>query len=303
MKKLLIFSLVGFFAQLVDGALGMAYGATSSSLLLMLGVAPSVASASIHFAEIATTGVSGLSHYRFGNVDQKMLFTLIIPGSLGAFVGAAFLSHLPGNLIKPYISAFLLLLGVYVLFRFLFRPVQPENMKGKAADQRRYLIPLGAVAGFFDAIGGGGWGPINTPVLLSKNAATPRKVIGTVDTSEFAVTVSASLGFVIFLGWEQFNWYWVGAFVFGGVLAAPLAAWLVKIIPTYLLGVLVGGFIILTNTRTILHAAGVSNHAVLAVYAILSLLWISAILYVFKKARKTRARSRSRSISSEVNFD
>lgn len=130
MRKLLIFAIVGFFAQLIDGALGMAYGLTSTSLLLAFGVAPAVASASIHMSEIATTAVSGISHYKFGNVDKKMVITLMIPGAISAFIGAAFLSSLPGHLIKPYISIFLMIMGIYVLSRFLFK-WNPKQEKQK----------------------------------------------------------------------------------------------------------------------------------------------------------------------------
>lgn len=280
MRKLIIFAIVGFFAQLIDGALGMAYGLTSTSLLLAFGVAPAAASASIHMSEIATTAVSGFSHYKFGNVDKKMVIKLMIPGAISAFIGAAFLSNLPGNLIKPYISIFLIIMGIYVLSRFLFKwnPVQEKENTSSW-----YLIPLGAIAGFFDAVGGGGWGPINTPALLSRKGAIPRKVIGTVDTSEFAVTLSATLGFILFLGWEQFNYIWVAAFVIGGVLAAPIAAWLVRIIPAYLLGVVVGGFIILTNLNTVLDTFGTSGELKFSIYAILGLAWIFAIYLSIKK--------------------
>ncbi|PGT82284.1 MULTISPECIES: sulfite exporter TauE/SafE family protein [Bacillaceae] len=280
MRKLLIFAIVGFFAQLIDGALGMAYGLTSTSLLLAFGVAPAVASASIHMSEIATTAVSGISHYKFGNVDKKMVITLMIPGAISAFIGAAFLSSLPGHLIKPYISIFLMIMGIYVLSRFLFK-WNPKQEKQKTSAW--YLIPLGAIAGFFDSVGGGGWGPINTPALLSRKGAIPSKVIGTVDTSEFAVTTASTLGFIIFLGWEQFNYVWVAAFVIGGVIAAPIAAWLVRIIPAYLLGVVVGGFIVLTNLNTVLDIFGTSGNLKLVIYSILFIAWIVAIVRSFQR--------------------
>lgn len=277
-----MFTIVGFFAQLIDGALGMAYGLTSTSLLLAFGIAPAVASASIHLSEIATTAVSGISHYRFGNVDKKWMIKLMIPGSISTFLGAAFLSHLPGNLIKPYISFFLMLMGMYILFRFLFHWNPSKESEGGETQQQAsswYFIPLGAIAGFFDAVGGGGWGPINTPTLLARKGAIPRKVIGTVDASEFAITVSATLGFLLFLGWEQFHWVWVGAFVVGGVIAAPIAAYLVRVIPSYLLGVLVGGFIILTNVRTLLSALGINSEIFPFIYCILIIGWFFAIAW------------------------
>ncbi|CAM3430500.1 sulfite exporter TauE/SafE family protein [Marinicrinis lubricantis] len=282
MRKLIIFSIIGFFAQLIDGSLGMAYGATSSSLLLMFGVAPAVASASIHIAEIATTAASGVSHLYFKNVDRSILLRLTIPGAVSAFIGAAFLSHLPGEVIRPFISIFLLLLGVYIVYRFMFRE-RKLSSKQPAGVSSRFLTPLGFIGGFFDAVGGGGWGPITTPMLLAKKGMTPRRVIGTVDTSEFVIAVSATLGFILFLGWGQFHWVWVFAFMGGGILAAPLAAWLVKIIPSYLLGVLVGGFIILTNANTIIQASEfIPSSWIPYMYAVLLTLWTIAIIYQFR---------------------
>jgi hypothetical protein len=296
MRRLILFSIIGFFAQLVDGALGMAYGATSASLLLLFGVAPAVASASIHMAEIATTAASGVSHIWFKNVDRSIILKLVVPGSISAFIGAAFLSSLPGEVIKPYVSVLLTLLGLYIVVRFLRKNTSAQT-EAPAQYSKSFLIPLGLVGGFFDAVGGGGWGPITTPALLAKKGATPRKVIGTVDTSEFAIAVSATLGFVLFLGWEQFHWAWVGAFVIGGVLAAPLAAWLVRIIPSYLLGVLVGGFIVLTNVRTLLESFdGISEAALVPVYAAILLLWASAILYQIR-SRKRQLQKESGDVS------
>lgn len=157
MKKLIVFVIVGFIAQLIDGSLGMAYGVTSTTLLLVFGIAPAVASASVHLAEVVTTAASGVSHIKFGNVDRDMVIKLIIPGSLGAFVGACFLSNLPGDFIKPYISLFLLALGFYIMYRFLFlSPRQDQQPPRKFSNKQ--LVPLGLVAGFLDATGGGGWG-------------------------------------------------------------------------------------------------------------------------------------------------
>lgn len=285
MRKLIIFAFIGFFAQLIDGSLGMAYGVTSSTLLLTFGIAPAVASASVHLAEVVTTAASGASHMKFGNVDKQAVFRLIIPGSIGAFIGACFLSQLPGDLVKPYIAGFLLLLGMFVFFRFLFQ-YQDKRQKQTLNLSRKQAIPLGLIAGFADATGGGGWGPIATPVLLSKKGISARKVVGTVDTSEFAIALSASIGFFIALGWEELNWTWVIALMIGGVIAAPIAAWLVKVLPPYLLGVLVGGFIILTNARTILLTVQTPDNWIYFIYVIIFVLWISGILYVIRKNKK-----------------
>lgn len=284
MKKLLIFAFIGLLAQLIDGALGMAYGVTSTTLLLTFGIAPAVASASVHLAEVVTTAASGASHIKFGNVDKQTVYRLIIPGSIGAFLGATFLSHLPGDLAKPYISLFLLLLGVYVLIRFLFKFRQTEEKKGIELS-RKQSIPLGLIAGFADATGGGGWGPIATPVLLSKKGMSPRKVVGTVDTSEFAIAISATLGFLISLGWEEVNWLWVGALMVGGIIAAPIAAWLVQKIHAQLMGVLVGGFIILVNARTLVTTWIDQEFVYPYVYISIALIWIVAIFYTVSKIR------------------
>ncbi|MGP7819185.1 sulfite exporter TauE/SafE family protein [Niallia sp. 01092] len=282
MRKLIIFAFIGLLAQLIDGALGMAYGVTSSSLLLAFSIAPAVASASVHLAEVVTTAASGASHIKFGNVDKQTVYRLIIPGAIGAFLGATFLSNLPGDLAKPYISLFLLALGAYVLIRFLFKFRPSEEKKGITLS-RKQAIPLGLIAGFADATGGGGWGPISTPILLSRKGMSARKVVGTVDTSEFAIAVSASLGFFISLGWEEVNWLWVGALMIGGIIAAPIAAWLVRKIHAQLMGVLVGGFIILVNARTLV-TTWIENAAVYPyVYIGIAVLWIVAIVYTIFK--------------------
>lgn len=281
MRKLIIFAIIGFLAQLIDGSLGMAYGVTSTTLLLTFGIAPAVASASVHLAEVVTTAASGVSHIKFGNVDKQAFYRLILPGSIGAFAGACFLSNLPGDLAKPYLSMFLLILGVYVLFRFLFR-FESETKEKSIGLTRKKAIPLGLIAGFADATGGGGWGPIATPVLLSKQGTSARKVVGTVDTSEFAIAVSATLGFLVSLGWEEVNWLWVLALMIGGVIAAPIAAWLVRKLPAYLLGVLVGGFIVLTNTRTLINTWSADTAWVPFIYGVLLLGWILAITYSIK---------------------
>ena len=288
-KKLIVFALIGFVVQLIDGSLGMAYGATSTSLLLLFGIAPAVASASVHMAEGVTTAASGLSHLKFGNVDKTVVVRLIIPGSIGAFAGACFLSNLPGELAKPYIAAFLFLLGIYVMARFL---LGKENaVKSGKRPPARFLVPLGLVAGFADSTGGGGWGPLSTPILLSRNDMETRKVIGTVDTSEFAIAVSATLGFLISLGPEKYHWPWVAALMLGGIVAAPIAAWLVRIIPSRLLGVLVGGLIIVTNAKTMLNSLEwipVSWHA--PIYGFLYLIWAGCVALAVRKLIANRKR-------------
>lgn len=275
MQKLIIFAIIGFVAQLIDGALGMAYGVTSSSLLLMFGIAPAVASASVHLSEVVTTAASGVSHMRFGNVDKYTVSRLTLPGAIGAFIGACFLSNLPGDLVKPYISIFLFSLGIYILLRFIL-----QKQISRTAEKRmssKQLVPLGFFAGFVDSTGGGGWGPITTPVLLAKGNEA-RKVVGSVDTSEFPVALAASIGFFISLGWEQISWIWVLALMLGGIIAAPIAAWLVRIIPSHLLGVFVGGIIILTNLRTLLLTFSVEQDVLILSYVAVILVVIIALI-------------------------
>lgn len=286
MKKLIVLALIGLVAQLIDGSLGMAYGVTSTSLLLVAGIAPAAASASVHLAEVVTTAASGISHIKFGNVDRQVVLRLILPGSIGAFAGACFLSSLPGDIVKPYISIFLILLGIYILYRFLFK--LGEKRAATKPFTKKQLLPLGLLAGFLDATGGGGWGPVTTPVLMAKQDMKTRKVIGSVDTSEFAVAVAASIGFFISLGWEQVEWLWVGALMAGGVIAAPIAAWLVRLIPSHILGVLVGGLIILTNTRTLLHTAGLSSNMMFSIYFVLGSFWAVGIIYAVKSDPKNK---------------
>ncbi|MED0737503.1 sulfite exporter TauE/SafE family protein [Aneurinibacillus thermoaerophilus] len=288
MQRLIIFAIIGFFAQLVDGSLGMAYGVTSSSLLLLFGISPAVASASVHMAEVVTTAASGVSHIRFGNVDKRTVYRLILPGSLGAFIGACFLSNLPGNMVKPYIAIFLFSLGVYVLFRFLLAGVKKiPAAQTNRTPSKKLLVPLGFIAGFADSTGGGGWGPLATPVLLSRNELEPRKVIGSVDTSEFVIASSATLGFLISLGLEQFHLGWVFALMIGGVVAAPIAAWLVRKIPSAILGVLVGGLIMITNLKTLLETFGISsNHVQNLIYLFFTFIWAGTVAYNILRHRK-----------------
>jgi uncharacterized membrane protein YfcA len=284
MQTLIVFALVGFGAQLVDGALGMAYGVTSTSLLLIAGVNPATASASVHLAELGTTLAAGASHWRFGNVDRKLVLKLGVPGAIGAFLGATVLSALSTENAAPYMAGVLLALGVYVLLRFSLRP--PRVATNRVSPHRsKFLSPLGLVAGFVDASGGGGWGPVATPALLTAGKTAPRTVIGSVDTSEFLVALAASIGFLIGLGSAVLDPWTVGGLLLGGVLAAPLAAWLVTKIPAPVLGTGVGGIIVLTNTRTILRSLDVTGWASTTIYLVVVGVWAAAVAIAFAKLR------------------
>jgi uncharacterized protein len=284
MPTLIVLALAGFAAQLVDGALGMAYGATSSTLVLAIGLNPAVASASVHLAELGTTLVSGASHWRFGNVDWRTVRRIGIPGAFGAFVGAVVLSSISGDVAAPWMAGVLLVLGLYILGRFAIRGA--PRRAGRPYVRGRYLAPLGLGAGFIDATGGGGWGPVATPTLLTTGKMEPRKVVGSVDTSEFLVALAASLGFLAALGSQGMRWSVVVALLIGGVLAAPFAAWLVQRVTARLLGSAVGGLIVITNTRTIFEVTGASAGVRWATYVAVVAVWAVAVAWVIRAHRR-----------------
>lgn len=276
MQAFIIFAIGGFIAQLVDGSLGMAYGVTSTTILLTAGLTPAAASASVHLAEIGTSVASGLSHWRFGNVDWKMALSLGVPGALGAFLGATALSNLSTAAAAPWMATILVVIGAYVLVRFAFRPVRRRQLTGVSP---KFVAPLGFIAGFIDSTGGGGWGPVSTPTLLSTGKVEPRKVVGSVDTSEFFVAIAASFGFLFALGSSGLSWMTVAGLLLGGVIAAPLAAYLVRIVPMRLIGVGAGGLIVLTNSRTLVNAFGISFVPPIALYVVLTAAWLAAIAW------------------------
>jgi uncharacterized protein len=284
MTKILAFGLIGFFAQLIDGALGMAYGVSSTTLLLTVGIGAASASATVHLAEIATTFASGTAHWRFGNVDWRVVGRLAVPGFVGAFVGAVALSSLDAEAAEPIVAGILLALGVYVLVRFTRRGRQATEPR-RGTLPAIFLAPLGLFAGALDAMGGGGWGPIGTPTLLASGRMEPRKVIGSIDTSEFLVALGASAGFLWALGSEQINYGWVGALVVGGLLAAPIAAWLVRALPAHVLGLSVGTLIIITNSKTLLEAAGVSDDVTSVLFVVFGVAWLALLGVLLLKPR------------------
>src|SRR5918997_1463904 len=282
MRNFILLALAGAGAQLVDGALGMAYGVSSTTLLLLVGVAPALASAAVHIAEVGTTAVSGISHASFGNVDWSKIVWMAVPGGIGAFAGAYLLvyastAEATAGLVEPLVAIILFSLGVYVLSRFAFRRHErPVNVRPVS---RKFLSPLGLVAGFLDAFGGGGWGPLSTPTLLSSGRMEPRKVIGTVDTSEFVVAACASAGFLLALSLSEIPFGVVGALLVGGLVAAPVAAWLVRILPMRILGTAVGGVILITNMRTFLGAIGVSEGSAILMYILIIGIWLAVLVF------------------------
>lgn len=243
MNDIYIFIIVGFLAQMIDGALGMAYGVSSTTFLLGFGVPPAVASASVHTAEAFTTLVSGLAHIKLKNVDKTLLKKLIIPGAAGGILGAYILSSVPGEKIKPFITGYLVLMGLIILWKAFRRSPAINFGNGKTWG-------LGLAGGFCDAIGGGGWGPIVTSTLIA-GGQPPRYAIGTVNCAEFFVTMAQVASFITFLGILQ-NWQGIAGLAIGGVVAAPLAAIVCKKLPTKWLMAMVGALVVFLNMRTLL---------------------------------------------------
>ena len=287
MRKLVLFGMVGVLAQLIDGALGMAYGLTSTTLLVAVGTLPATASATVHLAELGTTAVSGVSHWRFGNVDWRTVRLMTFPGGVGAFAGAVVLSSLDGETAKPWVAGILLVLGVYVLFRFLGTAGGPRPGAGRPLPSV-LLAPLGLGAGFLDAVGGGGWGPVGTPTLLASGRLEPRKVVGSVDTGEFLVALGASVGFLVSLSWRQVPVALVALLLAGGLVAAPLAAWLVRRLAPRRLGVIVGAAILLTNFRTLASTFGLEGAWRAASY--LAIVAVVGALAAWRLAQSRRRR-------------
>jgi uncharacterized membrane protein YfcA len=295
-QTLIVLAVVGLIAQLVDGSLGMAYGVTSTTLLLTVGVTPAAASAAVHFSEIGTTLASGFSHHKLGNVDWRTVRIIAIPGGIGAFAGATFLSSIDGDVAKPWVAFLLLGLGLYVMWRFLVLGGRRPVFKGK--ESGFFLAPLGLVAGTMDAIGGGGWGPVGTTTLLSTGRLEPRKVVGSIDASEFIVALGGSLGFLLALGSQGINFGYAAALLVGGVIAAPFAAWLVRHMAPRVLGVAAGGLIVVTNVRTIMLAYGIKDERLLVTLGGLLAVWVVLVVVTVRKERAVRRAEREAAIES-----
>jgi uncharacterized membrane protein YfcA len=241
--------LAGFAAQFIDGTLGMGYGVSSTSLLVAIGLAPAIASASVHTAEIVTTLISGIAHHQLGNVKRELVLPLVLPGVIGGVLGAYFLASVPGQTIKPWIAGLLLAMGCLIVYRFLTR--KEWGVVSKRMSRPR-MTTMGLVAGFLDAVGGGGWGPVATPSLILSENGQPHEVVGSVNLVEFFVTVAETITFALTIGLEAFRWDIVAALLIGGVIAAPVAAWVCKKLPHRVMGVLIGVLLILLNVRTLI---------------------------------------------------
>ncbi|MBK7095789.1 MAG: sulfite exporter TauE/SafE family protein [Saprospiraceae bacterium] len=219
-----ILAVFAFIAQLIDGGIGMGYGVSLTSFLLSVGFGSAMSSAVVHLSEIFTTLVSGASHFYFGNFDRRIFKYLAIPGVIGGAFGAFFaVKYQNSDVIKPFVSSILLLLGILIVIKYILKKDFLE--KEYITPRRNHLIPLGFIASFVDAIGGGGWGPISTPVLVMSNT-DPKKAIGSVNFAEFFVTLSISITFLISM--PKIEWDIVLALIIGGIIAAPLAAAITK---------------------------------------------------------------------------
>lgn len=241
-SSILFFILAGFTAQMIDGALGMAYGVTATTFLLGAGVPPAASSASVHASEIFTSGVSGLMHLRFGNVNTKLFRTLLLPGIIGAILGAYILTSLEqyNYIIKPIVSGYTLILGFIILFKAL--------KKDKIREKIKRIFPLALVGGLMDSIGGGGWGPIVTSTLVA-GGRHARFTIGSVNLAEFFVSLASSITFFTLIGLT--HWSIIAGLIIGGIIAAPIAAWLSSRIPTKSIMILVGVIVIITSLKRI----------------------------------------------------
>lgn len=248
------FALAGGLAQLVDGTLGMGFGVTSATVLLFMGVAPVTASAATHAAKLPTTLISGLSHWREGNIDTAVLVRVALPGAVGGFLGAVVLTNISLASAKGWMSGLLLFFGLVIFARFgLGVRLIPTPRNGHTA---RWLSPIGLLGGFVDATGGGGWGPVVTPSLMTVTRHEPRQVVGTVNAAEFLVAVSVSFGFLTGAAQHGIPWLPVIGLALGGAIMAPIAARLAGRLPHAPMGTMVGGMVILVNGVTIIAALG-----------------------------------------------
>lgn len=240
-QEFLVFFLIGVFAQLVDGTLGMGYGATSTSFLLAYGVPPVVSSTGVHVAEMFTTGASAISHHKFGNINKKLVKNLLIPGVLGSITGAYLLSDvIDGDFIKPFIAVYMIVLALIIVKKALRKNIVKKKTKK--------LGILASFGGFMDSVGGGGWGPIVTSTLLGRGR-DPRYTIGSVNAAEFAVSFASGITFMLFGGIH--GWQVIIGLIIGGVAAAPLAAYLVNKIKRKPMMIAVGILIILLSLKTL----------------------------------------------------
>jgi uncharacterized protein len=289
-QTLAMLGVVGFAAQLINSSLGMGYGVSATSVLLLLGTGPAVAAATVNVSQVGSQLVSGIAHWRLGNVDWPVVRRVALPGAVGAFAGATVLSWLATDVTGPVMAGVLLTLGLYLLTRFTLRGRSTRPRPTRPL-RRRFLLPLGLFGGLLNSTGGGGWGPVGTTALLATGQLSPRRVIGSISAAEFAVVLAGSAGFVLGLGLAGIRLEWAAAMLAGGLLSAPLAAWLAARIPPRLLGSLVAGLIVITNLRTLLYGDWSVIPSLLRALALATglLLWAAAIAWSVYALRADRS--------------
>ena len=264
MSELVVIALAGFCASMVDGALGMGFGPTSSSILLSSGISPAATSATVNIAKVVTGLASGASHWRFDNIDRRLVLRLAIPGAAGAVVGATILANVDGEQLRPFLAAILMVVGLRILFRFS-RPIPPPTVAaGSTID--RDAAPTFEARGVEVAAGAGGvtnglvgaWGPVVTPFLLHRGVP-PRYAVGSVNTAEIAVAVVSAGTLITSLGGAGIELAVVLAMLLGGVVAAPLSAYVVRFLPPRLLALAVAGLLLLTQSRELANVHGITS--------------------------------------------
>lgn len=290
MTVLLLIAVAGFAAQLVDGGLGMGFGVTSTTMLVTLAaLTPAAASAVVHTAEVGTTLVSGISHWRFGNVDWKVVIRIGIPGAVGAFLGATVLSHLSTEAAAPIMALILAAIGINLIGRFSRGKIRREvNQQPHSAG---FLGILGLGGGFIDATGGGGWGPVTSSTLLALGRNEPRRIVGTVNTAEFLVSLAATLGFIIGL-WDDLvaNLAAVLALLIGGGIAAPIAAWLISRINAIALGGVVGTMLVFLNLPKVVAVFDVPEPWLWGIRIVVLVVGLGLTSYGALRARRNAAQ-------------
>lgn len=247
LQQLILFGIIGFIAQLIDGSLGMAYGISATSLLLSFGISPALVSTGVHIAKTVTAAISGLSHWRLGNVDRSLFIKLVLPGVSGAVIGAYLLLNFPVERVRMFVSLYLLIMGVFIIWK-AFKPIVARVVA-------TWVIPLGLVGGFLDALSGGGWGPIVTSTLVARGN-NPRMTIGSTNSAEFFVALATSVALFHAISIQEI-WIPVAGLALGGAIAAPFAAYITRHIPIRPLMILVGLLIIFLSLRTLLISMGV----------------------------------------------
>ena len=285
MTALIAAIIIGFIAQLLGGSLGMGYGVSASTGLTLAGFAPASSSSVIHVVEIATSAFNGTVHWRAKNVDWRVVAQIGIPGGIGAFTGAVLLSMLSLDVTKPWVGAILLILGIVILAMFL---------RGRSTEAHRrahagWLIPLGAVSGFFDSSAGGGWGVMTTSTLVVTKSMQPGRSAGTTSTARFLVAVAGTAGFLVGLGITGIDWFAVLGMVIGGIIALPIIRVVVRYVPQRTLGIVMGLALIALNARPIALAFHPETWVVVAAMILAPLVATGVILLTMRGAKATDA--------------